>query len=130
MQLKTLIANLETVRVDGSSDREIAGIAYDSRRVKPGFLFVALRGEKADGHEFISKAIEQGAIAVLCEKSSGNLKATSVVVKDTRAAMATVAAAFFKNPSHHLKMAGVTGTNGKTTTTFLIKHICDNAFWR
>ncbi len=130
MLLKHLIANLETVRVDGSADREIAGVAYDSRRVKAGFLFVALRGEKVDGHDFIDRAIELGAVAVLCEKSVLHPKATCVVVKDTRPAVAVVAAAFYKNPSHHLKMAGVTGTNGKTTTTFLLKHICDEAFWR
>ena len=130
MQIKTLIAKLETVRVDGSSEREITGIAYDSRRVKPGFLFVALRGEKADGHKFVEDAIGRGAVAVLCEESAPHPKAASIVVKDTRAAMAAVAAAYYRNPSHHLKMAGVTGTNGKTTTTFLLKHICDSAFLR
>jgi UDP-N-acetylmuramoyl-L-alanyl-D-glutamate--2,6-diaminopimelate ligase len=130
MKLKALLANTETVLIDGDLDREIQSIAYDSRQVKPGAVFVALKGEKVDGAQFLDRAIENGAEAVVSEQGVARSTATSVTVPDARAAMADLAAAFYGNPSHHLKVAGVTGTNGKTTTAFLLKHICDQAMLR
>jgi UDP-N-acetylmuramoyl-L-alanyl-D-glutamate--2,6-diaminopimelate ligase len=130
MPLKTLVSQLNAARIDGPLERDVAGIAYDSRRVKPGFVFVAMRGEKADGHDFIATAAEQGASAIVCEEAQPAGGATVIVVPDSRAALATIAATFFKHPSHHLKLAGVTGTNGKTTTTFLLKHMCETAMLR
>ncbi len=127
MQLKNLLTSTPTITVDGALDREITSISYDSRRVKPGGLFVALNGEHANGSDFVSQAVERGAEAVISEAGELKTRATNVVVPDCRAALADLAATFFQHPSRALKIAGVTGTNGKTTTTFLIKHICDKA---
>ena len=104
---------------------EINGIAYDSRRVQPGNLFVAIRGEKDDGHRFITSAVEQGAAAVLGESDPGSrpVRVPYLRVADSRAALALLSAAFLQNPSRGLILVGVTGTNGKTTTTYLIESI-------
>lgn len=131
MLLKTLLAQLEVSSVEGSTERNIESICYDSRRVQSNSLFIALRGEKVDGHHYVDQAISKGAVAVVVEEgSSVSGKATRIVVPDTRIAMADLACAFYGDPSERLKVAGVTGTNGKTTTTFLLKQICDKALWR
>jgi len=101
----------------------ISGLAYDSRRVRPGDLFVALPGLHVDGARFIPAAIDRGAIAVLCQQEPAEDQEPAVprlVVADARAAMADAAAAYFGHPSNHLHMVGVTGTDGKTTTGFLL----------
>ena len=130
MQLKYLIQNLPDAVGIGPTDREIVSLAYDSRKVKPGTLFAALRGEKVDGRAFIEPAIAAGAIAILGEKLDPDQRFTAINVSDPRAALADVAAAFYQFPAQRLKMIGVTGTNGKTTTTFLIKHICEKEMLR
>src|SRR4026209_788607 len=127
MQLKVLGRALAPHRVIGSLDREVESIAYDSRRVQSNTLFVAIRGEKSDGHQFVDQAIEQGASVIVAEREISSPRATCLVVDDSRSALAVLSAAFYGMPAHKLKMAGVTGTNGKTTTTFLIKHICEKA---
>jgi len=130
MQLKNLIQNLRDVVVSGSTDRDITGIAYDSRKVRPGALFAALRGEKVDGMAFLEQAISAGAVAVLGENAEADSRVTTVKTAHARGALAEIAAAYFQQPSQRLKMFGVTGTNGKTTTTFLIKHICETEMLR
>ena len=130
MQLKTLLAALPVREIIGPVDRAVEGIAYDSRRVQRNGLFVALRGEKSDGHDFVDQAIEKGATVIVAERAEKNSRATFVVVENTRTAMADLAARFYNYPARKLKLAGVTGTNGKTTTTFLIKHICEKAGMR
>jgi len=127
MQLKVLVRALASHRVIGTLDREVEGIAYDSRRVQSNTLFVAIRGEKSDGHQFVDQAIEQGASVIVAEQEIASPRATCLVVEDTRGALADLSAAFYGTPARKLKMAAVTGTNGKTTTTFLIKHICEKA---
>jgi len=127
MQLKTLAAALPTRQVIGTLDRTVESIAYDSRRVQRNGLFVALRGEKADGHEFIDSAIEKGASVIVTEREEQYPRVTCLVVENTRAALADLSANFYGHPAWKLKLAAVTGTNGKTTTTFLIKHICEKA---
>src|SRR5213082_2664237 len=127
MQLKTLLAAIPVRQVIGTLDRPVESIAYDSRRVQKNFLFVALRGEKTDGHQFIDQAIEKGASVIVTEREEKQARATCLVVENTRPALADLAATFYERPARRLKLAAVTGTNGKTTTTFLIKHICEKA---
>ena len=130
MKLELLLGNVATIKVEGSLDRDITSICYDSRRVKPGALFVAMKGGNADGAAYIPQAIAAGAEAVVTESDVMAGSATKVFVADTRLALADLAAAFFQHPAKALKIAGVTGTNGKTTTAFLIKHICEQAMHR
>ena len=130
MKLDALLSNIASVKIDGPLDREITALAYDSRRVKPGSLFIALRGEKVDGSQFVEQAIAAGAEAVVSEAAEFRTRATNVVVADARVALADLAAAFYQHPARHLKIAGVTGTNGKTTTAFLLKHICEATMHR
>src|SRR5450432_2845310 len=127
MQLKTLANAIGIRQVIGTLDREVDGIYYDSRRVQKNGLYVAIRGAKVDGHRFTDQAIERGASAIVVERPESHPRATSLVVDDSRIALADLAFAFFRKPALRLKMAGVTGTNGKTTTTFLLKHICEAA---
>src|SRR5213595_4146047 len=127
MQLKVLTRAIAPRRVIGSLDREVESIAYDSRRVQGNTLFVAIRGEKSDGHQFVDQAVEQGASVIVAEREISSPRATCLVVDNSRSALADLSAAFYGMPARKLKMAAVTGTNGKTTTTFLIKHICEKA---
>jgi UDP-N-acetylmuramoyl-L-alanyl-D-glutamate--2,6-diaminopimelate ligase len=127
MLLKTLLGAISPRAVVGPSDRAVDGLAYDSRRVSRNTVFVALRGEKVDGHAFIDQAVEKGASVIVAEREVQQARATVVQVENTRTALADLAAAFYERPVRRLKTAGVTGTNGKTTTTFLIKHICEKA---
>ena len=127
MQLKTLAGAIAVRQVIGPLDRAVESIAYDSRRVQRNGLFVALRGEKNDGHDFTGQAIEKGASVIVAEREERNPRVTCLVVENTRSALADLAATFYGQPARRLKLAAVTGTNGKTTTTFLIKHVCEKA---
>jgi UDP-N-acetylmuramoyl-L-alanyl-D-glutamate--2,6-diaminopimelate ligase len=111
----------------GDFDREIAGLVYDSREVKPGYLFVALRGNTRDGHNFVKEAVRKGAVAVVLE-SAGLVKdidkdVSVVRVPDSRAALSKLAAEFYGHPYRDMTMVGITGTNGKTTTSYLLESI-------
>lgn len=124
MKLKALLEAIRPAQIEGNLDRDIAGLAYDSRRVTPGMIFVALPGLKQDGHEFISAALERGAVAIVCERDLPvPARVAKIRVTDARAAMALLAARFYGQPSDHLRIVGVTGTNGKTTVSFLVKHL-------
>ena len=125
MKLSELISKLKTATVIGSADTNITGVNIDSRRVKEGHLFVAMRGTQTDGHQYIAKAVEQGAAAILCEELPQEQKdgVTYVQVPSTEAAIGIVATTFHGCPSEHLKLVGVTGTNGKTTIATLLFHL-------
>lgn len=110
------------VTIAGDDSMEITGLTADSRQVKPGYLFVCLTGYTVDGHSFAAQAVQRGAVAVLSEKDL-DVPATIVRVPDTRRAMAMLADRFYGSPTRELKLIGVTGTNGKTTTTHLIDKI-------
>src|SRR5256885_3018409 len=127
MQLKTLLAAIPVRQIIGTLDRAVESIAYDSRRVQKNGLFVAMRGEKVDGHDFMGQAVEKGASVILAEREEQHLRATCAVVENARTALADLSAIFYGRPAQRLKLAAVTGTNGKTTTSFLIKHICEKA---
>jgi UDP-N-acetylmuramoyl-L-alanyl-D-glutamate--2,6-diaminopimelate ligase len=127
MELEQLVRQLRDPIVTGSPDRRITSLCYDSREASPGSLFVAIRGNVVDGHGFIEQAIERGAIAIVSEEPGLTQRVTHIQVLDSRDALARLAAAFYSNPSKQLRMIGVTGTNGKTTTTYLIKHLLERA---
>jgi UDP-N-acetylmuramoyl-L-alanyl-D-glutamate--2,6-diaminopimelate ligase len=128
MQLKELINQLHPMSVDGPLEREILGISYDSRRITPGMIFVALPGHHVDGHDYINNAIHRGATAVICERNGFMpQRATKIKVADGREALAVASATFYQHPSSKLKLIGVTGTNGKTTVAFMVKHILETA---
>lgn len=128
MKLAEIIKTVKPLAVEGPLDQEISGITYDSRRVMPGNLFVAFRGERTDGHRFVEAAIDRGAAAVVLERDTGfNPRATRIKVSDSRRSMAQVSAQFYNHPSQSLKVVGITGTNGKTTTAFMVRAIMEAA---
>jgi UDP-N-acetylmuramoyl-L-alanyl-D-glutamate--2,6-diaminopimelate ligase len=133
VKLAELLAQMSVESLHGESDIEVSSLCADSRQVKPGSLFVALPGARAKGEDFIRDAVERGASVVLAERadvlpSVGGR--TLVVAADARRAAAEAACAYHGRPSDSLRVAGVTGTNGKTTTAFLIQHICNEALQR
>ena len=126
MKLSDIIKDIQVRAIQGSADVEIVEVDIDSRRVKEGHLFVAIPGTQTDGHQYVGKALEQGAVAVLCEHIPEGVptdKATFVVVDSTEAAIGPVATAFQGYPTQKLKLVGVTGTNGKTTIATLLYNL-------
>ncbi len=124
MKLAELVAGLEVRGSAGSASAgpEIAGLAYDSRKVSPGTLFFCVPGYQRDGHDFAAQAVRDGAAALVVERALG-LAVPEVVVSSARAAMGPLAARFYGDPSAQLRVIGVTGTNGKTTSAFLVREL-------
>lgn len=122
MNLQDLIKHIHNASITDDSNPAITSIEMDSRKVTPGCLFICIKGFTVDGHDFVAKAIDNGAVAILSEKEL-NVDVPVVKVNDTKRAMAILADAFYQQPSHKLHLIGVTGTNGKTTTTHLIEAV-------
>ena len=127
MKLAQLLSCLSGARVTGDSDLEIAGLHYDSRQVSPGGVFFALRGVKSDGCAFVEAAVQGGAVAIVTELPCAVGGATLVQVPNARLAMSLMAASFYGQPTAGLPVVGITGTNGKTTTSYLIEGILECA---
>ncbi len=124
MRLRELVQGLGTV-VD--QDVDITSIVYDSRQAKPGCLFAAVPGLRYDGHDYAADAVQRGAAALLVERPLPELSVPQVVVADTREALGKVGANFYGHPAEKLRVIGVTGTNGKTTTTYMIRSVLEQA---
>ncbi|MCI3950310.1 MAG: UDP-N-acetylmuramyl-tripeptide synthetase, partial [Acidimicrobiales bacterium] len=126
MRLERLTAELDVLAVEGDAATEVTAVTHDSRAVVPGALFCCVPGERADGHAFAPEAVARGAVALLCARPLG-LGVPEVRVDDVRAAMGPAAAAVHDHPSAALPVVGVTGTNGKTTTTWLLQAVLEAA---
>ncbi len=134
MKLKEILVGVEGLKVRGNLDVDVKNIEKDSRNIVQGSMFIAIKGFEADGHEYILKAVEQGASVVMAEEGV-NLEiikkipatVTVIVAKDTRYALAICSCNFYNNPSRKFKLIGITGTKGKTTTSFMTKAILEKA---
>src|SRR5262245_25291791 len=124
MTLGDLVSGLAVGPVPRGLDTVIRGVAYDSRRVEPGFMFVAVHGMKADGNAFVDRAVAAGAAAIVSTNPApASITVPWIQVADDRAALAALAARFFGSPSEQLRLVGITGTNGKTTTAYLVESV-------
>ncbi|MBC7765956.1 MAG: UDP-N-acetylmuramoyl-L-alanyl-D-glutamate--2,6-diaminopimelate ligase [Hyphomonadaceae bacterium] len=123
MKLSALLSGITSICTYGDLDIEASGIAYDSRAVQPGDVFVCIDGFKTDGHSYIEQALKAGAVALVVSKPVVSPANPTVQVADTRYALALMADTFYDSPSKKFRLIAVTGTNGKTTTTYLLKHI-------
>lgn len=126
MKLMQLLENVNVKEIIGSEHLNISGIAFSSLEVKPGNIFVCISGFKTDGHDYAEDAIQRGAIAVLAEKDISDLGVTCIVTDNTRKALAQMAANFYEHPEKSFCLIGITGTNGKTTTTYLVKSVLES----
>jgi UDP-N-acetylmuramoyl-L-alanyl-D-glutamate--2,6-diaminopimelate ligase len=128
MTLKEIARNIETLQWVGPDTVEVAGLAFDSRKVTEGFLFFAIKGTHNDGHQYIDAVIENGAVAIVCEVMPQTARAgiAYIQVENSAAALGQMASAFYGNPSAKMKLVGVTGTNGKTTTATLLYRMALN----
>ena len=131
MKLRKIMENINFNLIKGDIDIDIKKIQYDSRKVKKGDVFFAIEGYNLDGHKYIQSAINNGAVAVVCQKDiEDGLDIVVIKVEDARRALAISAANYYENPSRSMKMIGITGTNGKTTSAFMIKAILEQSGYK
>ncbi|MCX5726486.1 MAG: UDP-N-acetylmuramoyl-L-alanyl-D-glutamate--2,6-diaminopimelate ligase [Candidatus Saganbacteria bacterium] len=129
MKLEKLLEKLKNIDVSGNTDADITGIAYNSKSVKPGNIFVAIPGFVSNGHDYVREAIAKGASACVLEVDM-QIPVSKMIVKNARAEMARLAAAFYDHPSQKLKVIGVTGTNGKTTICYILESLLRRAGYK
>ncbi|MBM4054312.1 MAG: UDP-N-acetylmuramoyl-L-alanyl-D-glutamate--2,6-diaminopimelate ligase [Planctomycetes bacterium] len=126
MKLSEICSVLEKYTLNSFTEKEVSGLTHDSRKVKKGYLFVAIKGHKSDGHDFVSMAREKGAIAVVAEKATDCVAdIPQIIVSNTRRALSLLSEHFYDYPSSKMTIVGITGTNGKTTTSFLTKSVIE-----
>jgi UDP-N-acetylmuramoyl-L-alanyl-D-glutamate--2,6-diaminopimelate ligase len=131
MNLKQILQDINYTVLNGSDSTDIGKIEYDSRKIKPGDAFFCIQGFNMDGHKFIDSAVKNGAVAVVCQRKIDNIpNCTIIQVDDTREALALSSANFYDHPAKKMKLIGLTGTNGKTTSTYLIKSILEQAGYK
>ncbi|RDU24326.1 UDP-N-acetylmuramoyl-L-alanyl-D-glutamate--2,6-diaminopimelate ligase [Anaerosacchariphilus polymeriproducens] len=131
IQLKRLLENLEYDCIQGNEDITVESVIYDSRKVISQSLFVCIKGTAVDGHKFADEVVEKGAVVLIVEETVDVPEHITVIkVKDTRYALAVISAAYFDHPAQKLKTIGITGTKGKTTTTYMVKSILENAGYK
>lgn len=133
MKLTDLLCKVDYKCIQGDEDREIGRVVYDSRKIEEGCLFICIRGANFDGHDFAAQAVENGAAALVVSREIPEIadkNVTVIRVEDTRYAMAFISAAYFGYPAEKLRVIGVTGTKGKTTTTYMVKSILENAGYK
>ena len=126
MKLSEMLAEIDSERVIGSDQLNITGLAFSSLEVKPGNIFFCIKGFQTDGHKYAEDAIARGAAVIVAEYDMSELGVTCVVCKNTRLALAKAAAAFYGHPERKFKLIGITGTNGKTTVTYLVKSVLES----
>ncbi len=127
MKLSTLLEGVEILAERGEGDPELKSVAYDSRRVGEDSLFVAIRGEIADGHRYAKSAVDKGAVVLIVNEFLEELPVRQILVSDSRKALARISCNFYEEPSKALILVGVTATNGKTSTTSLLAHLMTKA---
>ncbi len=138
MELTELINSVQVIQVVGNIQRkDVSGIEYDSRKVTKGSVFVAIKGFNSDGHRFINESINNGAIAIILEDENAvpddlfnHTGTAKILVRDSRKALAEISKGFYKNVSEKIKLIGITGTKGKTTTAFIIRNILETAGYK
>ena len=126
MKLKQILDNFDYIVENGSVDTEICHLVMDSRKVEPGDVFVCISGAVTDGHDYVEEVIEKGAVAVIVEREVPfRGEVTVVKTENTRYALACMSAAYFGHPAQKLKTIGITGTKGKTTTTYMVRSVLE-----
>ena len=127
MKLSEILKDVNVKEIIGSTDANISGIAFNSAKVKAGSVFVCIKGLKADGHDFAQEALDNGAVAVIAERRIPDIASNIIIVDNSRLALAKISAAFYDYPYKKFKLIGITGTNGKTTATYLIKSVLEHS---
>lgn len=124
MKLREIIKNLDIIKCNADLETEITGINYDSRQIQPGNIFVAIKGFSSDGHRFIPKAMELGAAVIVCEEEQSE-DVPFVLISDSRKSLALMSRDFYANPAAEMTVIGFTGTSGKTSSTYITKHLLE-----